>query len=488
MASGERKPFDNPAVEWIDSRLPVFTMMQKEYGVFPTPKNFNYFWNFGAIAMVMLITMIITGIFLAMHYTPHTSMAFDSVERIMRDVNGGWLIRYLHMNGASFFFIAVYIHIFRGMYYGSYKRPRELLWILGVIIFILMMATAFMGYVLPWGQMSYWGATVITNLFSAIPVVGDSIVALLWGGFSVDNPTLNRFFALHYLMPFVIFAVVFLHVWALHITGSNNPLGIEPKGKQDTLPFHPYYTIKDTFGLMVFLIIYVAFAFYAPDYLGHPDNYIPADPLVTPAHIVPEWYFLPFYAMLRSITFGVNIYIAIAAVFAVLAMLPVYSAKKNKDLNLVGIAGMFGFAGVFFALGYFSQLKDANGELILSLPLSDLLFVNAKLGGVGVMFGSLVLLLLMPWLDWHEIRSARFRPFYKLFLLVFVVVAWVLGVVGGKPAEGVWVYIGQISTLYYLAFFLVILPFLSRFEKGRDLPKSIHAAVLEKKKAAGGAQ
>ena len=262
MATKDRTAFENPVIEWVDSRLPVFTLMQKEYGVFPTPKNFNYFWNFGAIAMFMLVTMIVTGIVLAMNYTPHTALAFDSVERIMRDVNGGWLLRYIHANGASFFFIAVYIHIFRGMYYGSYKRPRELLWILGVVIFLLMMATAFMGYVLPWGQMSYWGATVITNLFSAIPLVGDSIVTWLWGGFSVDNPTLNRFFALHYLLPFVICAVVFLHVWALHITGSNNPAGIEPKGPQDTLPFHPYYTMKDSFGLLVFIMLYAFFIFF----------------------------------------------------------------------------------------------------------------------------------------------------------------------------------------------------------------------------------
>ena len=226
MASGKREKFDNPVVEWIDERLPVFTMMQKEYGVFPTPKNFNYFWNFGAILMVMLVIMIVTGIVLAMQYTAHVDYAFESVERIMRDVNGGWMLRYMHANGASFFFIAVYIHIFRGMYYGSYKKPRELLWMMGVLIFLLMMATAFMGYVLPWGQMSYWGATVITNLFSAIPLVGEGIVTWLWGGFSVDNPTLNRFFALHYLLPFVIFAVVFLHVWALHVTGSNNPSGL----------------------------------------------------------------------------------------------------------------------------------------------------------------------------------------------------------------------------------------------------------------------
>ena len=258
MASSHGTPpvFNNKVIAWIDHRLPIFSYIEKEYHTFPTPRNFNYFWNFGAIATVMLVLMIATGIVLATNYTPHVLMAFDSVERIDRDVPQGWLIRDLHMNGASFFFIAVYIHIFRGMYYGSYKAPRELLWILGVIIFLLMMATAFMGYVLPWGQMSFWGATVITNLFSAIPVVGDSIVTWLWGGFAIDNPTLNRFYALHYLLPFIIVAVVALHVIALHVHGSNNPLGIDPQGPQDTVPFHPYYTMKDGFGVMVFLIIY----------------------------------------------------------------------------------------------------------------------------------------------------------------------------------------------------------------------------------------
>ncbi|MBU0858364.1 MAG: cytochrome b N-terminal domain-containing protein, partial [Alphaproteobacteria bacterium] len=265
MASGPRAPFDNKVVEWVDSRLPIFTIMNKEYGVFPTPKNFNYFWNFGAIAMVMLITMIVTGIVLAMHYTPHASLAFGSVERLMRDVNWGWMLRYLHMNGASMFFAAVYIHIFRGMYYGSYKNPRELLWILGVVIYLLMMATAFMGYTLPWSQMGGWAANVITNLFTAIPIVGDDLLALLLGGFSVDNPTLNRFFSLHFVLPFVILGVVGLHVWALHVTGSNNPLGVDMKGPQDQLPFHPFYTAKDSFGLCVFLMIYVAITFFAPN-------------------------------------------------------------------------------------------------------------------------------------------------------------------------------------------------------------------------------
>ena len=291
----------NRIIRWIDYRLPVFSYLDHELNEYPTPRNLSYWWNFGSLAGFMLVTMIVTGIFLAMYYTPNVDMAFDSVERIRRDVNYGWLIQYIHMNGASFFFIVTYIHIFRGLYYGSYKNPRELLWILGVIILLLMMATAFMGYVLPWGQMSFWGATVITNLFSAIPKIGNAIVTWLWGGYAVGNPTLNRFYSLHYLLPFVIVAVVMLHVIALHQHGSNNPLGIDRKGPQDSIPFHPYYTIKDMFGLGVFLIAYAAFIFFLPNYLGDPQNYIPANPLVTPPEIVPEWYFLPFYAILRSV-------------------------------------------------------------------------------------------------------------------------------------------------------------------------------------------
>jgi ubiquinol-cytochrome c reductase cytochrome b subunit len=288
-------------IRWIDERLPVFTFISHELNEYPTPRNLSYWWNFGSLAGFMLVTMIATGIFLAMQYTPHVDFAFDSVERIMRDVNWGWLVRYIHMNGASFFFIVTYIHIFRGLYYGSYKYPRELLWILGVVILLLMMATAFMGYVLPWGQMSFWGATVITNLVSAIPIVGNDIVTWLWGGFAVGNPTLNRFYSLHYLLPFVIVGVVMLHLLALHQHGSNNPLGIDRKGPQDSIPFHPYYTIKDMFGMGVFLIVYAAFVFFMPNALGDPENYVPANPLQTPPEIVPEWYFLPFYAILRSV-------------------------------------------------------------------------------------------------------------------------------------------------------------------------------------------
>ena len=415
--------FGNPVINWIDARLPIFTMMQKEYGVFPTPRNFNYLWNFGAIAMVMLMVMIASGLVLAMHYTADTKVSFAVVERIMRDVDFGWLVRYIHMNGASMFFIAVYIHIFRGLYYGSYKQPRELLWILGVLILLLMMATAFMGYVLPWGQMSFWGATVITNLFSAIPLVGDTIVTWLWGGFSVDNPTLTRFFALHFLMPFVILGVVFLHIAALHVSGSNNPLGIEPKSDKDTIPFSPYYTVKDLFGLCVFLIIFAVFVFYAPNYMGHPDNYTPANPMVTPPHIVPEWYFLPFYAILRSFTFDITI------------------------------------------------------------PFTDIIVISSKLGGVLLMFGSIAVLFVLPWLDTSPVRSARFRPLYQKFFWLHMAVCITLGFMGAKPAEGIYTIVSQIGTFLYFAFFLIVLPLLNKYEKTLPLPPSIHEAILADKKA-----
>ena len=295
----------NPVEKWLDDRLPLIRFAKSTLIDFPTPKNLNYWWTFGAILAVCLVIQIVTGIVLAMHYTPHVSLAFDSVEHIRRDVNGGRIIQAVHAVGASMFFAAVYLHIFRGLYFGSYKAPREVLWILGVLIFALMMATAFMGYVLPWGQMSFWAATVITNIIGAVPVVGEPILQLLRGGFSVDNATLNRFFSLHYLLPFVIAAVVALHIWALHVPGNNNPLGVEVKESRDTVPFHPYYTMKDLFAIVVFLIPFAWFVFFAPNILGHPDNYVMANSQVTPAHIVPEWYFLPFYAILRAIDFNI---------------------------------------------------------------------------------------------------------------------------------------------------------------------------------------
>lgn len=403
----------NDFTRWIDSRLPIIRLAHDTMLEFPTPKNLNYWFTFGGILTFCLMVQIVTGIVLAMHYTPHAAHAFDSVEHIMRDVNYGWLLRYTHANGASMFFIAVYIHMFRGLYYGSYKAPREILWMLGVVIYLLMMATGFLGYALPWGQMSLWGANVITNLFGAVPFVGEAIRTWLWGGFSVDNPTLNRFFSLHYLLPFVIFAVVGLHIWALHVPGNNNPKGVDVKGPQDTVPFHPYYTIKDGFALVLFAIMFAVFVFYQPNALGHPDNYIPANELVTPEHIVPEWYYLPFYAMLRAITF-------------------------------------------------------------------DFLFIEAKLGGVIVMFGSILILFALPWLDTSKVRSGRYRPWFQFFFVIFLGVCLVLGWAGGQPAEGPVVVISQLCTAYYFAFFLIVLPLLGIFETPREVPASISEPVLKK--------
>jgi ubiquinol-cytochrome c reductase cytochrome b/c1 subunit len=396
----------NPALRWIERRLPIIGLVHASFVAYPTPRNLNYWWTFGAILSMMLGVQIVTGVILAMHYTPNVDMAFKSVESIVRDVNYGWLMRNMHASGASMFFIAVYIHMFRGLYYGSYKEPREILWILGVIIYLLMMATGFMGYVLPWGQMSFWGATVITNLFSAIPYVGESVVTLLWGGYSVGNPTLNRFFSLHYLLPFVIAAVVVLHIWALHVSGQNNPAGVEPKTEKDTVPFTPYATIKDAFGLSCFMIFFAWFIFYMPNYLGDADNYIPANPGVTPAHIVPEWYYLPFYAILRSIP--------------------------------------------------------------------------NKLAGVVAMFGAIVILAFLPWLDTARTKSSKYRPLAKQFFWIFVVVCILLGWLGAKPAEGIYVIAGRVLTFSYFAYFIIVLPLLSRIEKPRPVPNSIADDVLAK--------
>ncbi len=391
---------------WFESRLPIMGLIHSSFVVYPTPRNLNYWWTFGGILSVMLVTQILTGIVLVMHYTPHVDYAFSSVELIMRDVNWGWMLRYTHANGASMFFVAVYIHMLRGLYYGSYKAPREVLWILGVIIYLLMMATGFMGYVRPWGQMSFWGATVITNLFSAIPLVGESITTWLWGGYSVDNPTLNRFFSLHYLLPFMIAGVVVLHVWALHVVGQNNPDGVEVKNvARDTLPFTPYATIKDGFAMICFMMFFAWWIFYVPNYLGHADNYIEANPLATPAHIVPEWYYLPFYAILRA--------------------------------------------------------------------------VPSKLGGVVAMFSAIIVLCFLPWLDTSKVRSAKYRPVYKVFFWLFVASAIGLGYLGAMPAEGGYVLASRLLAVYYFAFFLVVMPLLGLFETPRALPASIADSVLK---------
>jgi quinol-cytochrome oxidoreductase complex cytochrome b subunit len=399
---------------WLDQRLPILRLANDTITTYPTPRNLNFWYSFGGILTFMLGIQIVTGIVLAMHYVPSSTMAFDSVENIMRDVNYGWLLRYMHSNGASFFFLAVYIHIFRGLYYGSYKAPREVLWILGVIIYVLMIATAFMGYVLPWGQMSFWAATVITNLFTAVdqvlPNVGTGIAHWLWGGFAVGDPTLNRFFSLHYLLPFVIAGVVVLHIWALHVPGNNNPLGIDVKGPQDTVPFHPYYTTKDLFFLSLFVILFALVVFYLPNALVEPDNYVPANPLVTPPEIVPEWYLLPFYAMLRSIP--------------------------------------------------------------------------QKLIGVIVLFGALITLVFVPWLDTSRVRSMRFRPLAKQFFWALVVDCLLLGYFGAHKPDAAILGTGipmlpfaRLCTAYYFAYFWIILPLLGLIETPRPLPATIATPV-----------
>jgi quinol-cytochrome oxidoreductase complex cytochrome b subunit len=411
---------------WLDARLPIMRLAHDTMSTFPTPRNLNIWYTFGGILTFCLGVQIVTGIVLAMHYTPTGAGAFDSVENIRRQVNYGWLLNFIHSNGASMFFLAVYIHMFRGLYYGSSKAPREVLWILGVIIYVVMVATAFLGYVLPWGQMSFWAATVITNLFTSLDQIiphlggshaaglGTTITQWLWGGFAVGDPTLNRFFSLHYLLPFVIAGLVGLHIWALHVPGNNNPLGIDVKGPQDTVPFHPYYTVKDAFYLCLFVILFAFLVFFAPDLVGNPDNYTPANPLVTPPHIVPEWYLLPFYAMLRSIP--------------------------------------------------------------------------QKLFGVLALFGAIATLLFVPWLDRSHVRSMRFRPLMKQFFWIFVIDCLILGYLGSQEPQKVFhlwggidisaLWPARIGTVYYFAFFWVIMPFVPLFETPRPRPDSIAASVL----------
>ena len=403
--------------KWMDERLPIGRVMHNQFIDFPTPRNLNYLWTFGGILTFILMAQILTGIVLAMHYQPSAAEAFDSIERIRRDVNFGWLLRPLHAVGASMFFLAAYIHIFRGLYYGSYKAPREILWIIGVLIFVVMMATAFMGYSLPWGQMSFWAVTVITNLFSSLDDVisglGTTIVQWLWGGYSVTGVTLIRFYSLHYLLPFVIVGLVGLHIWALHVVGQNSPTGLDVKTKSDAVPMYPYATSKDTVGMFVFLIVFVWFVFFLPDYLGHADNYIPANPMVTPPHIVPEWYFLPYYAILRAIP--------------------------------------------------------------------------SKLFGVMAIFASIGILVFLPWLDTSQVRSTKYRPFYKWFFWLFVFTCLALGYLGSKPAEGAYIFWARIFTIYYFAHFLIVLPLLGLIERPKKVPGSITEDVLGPEGTAGAA-
>jgi ubiquinol-cytochrome c reductase cytochrome b subunit len=374
-------------------KQPIVQLINDHLVDYPTPSNLTLFWNYGFLAGMCLTVQLVTGIALAMHYTPHVDLAFLSVEHIMRDVNGGWLLRYTHANGASMFFIVVFVHVGRGLYYGSYAEPRGFVWTLGVVILILMMATAFLGYVLVWGQMSFWAATVITNFFTAFPIVGDKIVTLLWGGFAVENATLNRFFSLHYLLPFVIAGAVIVHMAAVHQDGSNNPLGIS--STSDKISFFPYFFIKDTLSLIALLLFFSYFVYYSPNTLGHSDNYIPGNPMVTPEQIVPEWYFLPAYAILRSI--------------------------PNKLL------------------------------------------------GVLALFGALLVLLVLPFVTTSEVRSSLYRPLHQKFFWLLVADYVLLGYLGQQVPESPFIEIGQVASVYYFAYFLVIIPVLGRLEKSLRL-------------------
>ncbi|HHL42660.1 MAG TPA: cytochrome b/b6 [Hellea balneolensis] len=400
------------AEKWLDKRLPI-VRMGVDFMHFPSPRNLNYWYAFGGILTLCLMTQIITGIILAMHYTPSIDHAFDSVQRIKRDVPFGWLLQSMHAVGASMFFLAVYIHMFRGMFYGSYKAPRELLWIIGYLIYLAMMATGFLGYTLPWGQMSFWGATVITGFFGAIPIVGESLQQWLLGGYAVDNPTLQRFFSLHYLLPFIIAALVGLHVWAVHHVGQNNPLGISTKAKEDTLPFHPFYTMKDAFAIAVFLMIFALFVFYLPDALGHADNYQRANPMVTPSHIVPEWYFLPFYAILRAVPNKLAGITLMFLAIAVLFILPWLDTSKVRSMRFRPIARacFIIFLIACFILGW----CGANAPDAIAIPL----------GEHGISF---------KWLS-------------------------------------------RFATLYYFAYFIPILPVLGWIEKPKNVPDSITKAI-----------
>ena len=429
--SGHSTYEPNSAIErWLDSRLPLIRF-SADLLSYPTPRNLNYWWTFGGILAFCLGVQIVTGIVLAMHYDPSGAGAFISVEQnIMRDVNYGWLIRDIHATGASMFFVAVYIHILRGIYYGSYKAPREVLWLLGCIIYLLMMATAFMGYVLPWGQMSFWGAKVITNLLGALPVIGQPITTLLWGGFSVDSPTLNRFYSLHYLLPFVIAAVVGLHIWALHVPGNNNPTGVNVKTKTDTIAFHPYYTVKDAFAVGLFMIMFAIFVFYLPEGLAKVDNAVPANPLVTPAHIVPEWYLLPFYAILRAIPDKLTGVLALFGAIGMLFILPWLDRSKVRSMRYRPTARIYFFIWIVavLALGWCGS-QEPDGVVIPGSP--------------GPQF-----------LD-YPINS----------------VTW----------------LSRITGFYYFLYFLVITPVLSFVEKTLPVPDSLYTPVLGHSEAAGAA-
>ena len=461
MAFQEIKVSDNATVAqkglaWVDSRFPLSKLFKEHMSEYYAPKNFNFWYFFGSLAIVVLVIQIVTGIFLVMNYKPDAMKAFDSVEYIMREVPWGWLIRYMHSTGASMFFVVVYLHMFRGLIYGSYQKPRELIWIFGCTIFLLLMAEAFLGYLLPWGQMSYWGAQVIINLFAAIPLIGPDLALWLRGDYVVGDATLNRFFSLHVIaLPLVLVGLVAAHIIALHEVGSNNPDGIDIKNNLDAtgkpvdgIPFHPYYSVHDIMGLGVFLMIFAAIVFFAPEMGGYfleANNFIPADPLQTPSHIAPVWYFTPFYSMLRATTtpFLIPLWILCAIILGMVI-------KTNKDIRVKAVC-----AGILAALAVGFYIFDA------------------KFWGVVIMGGTVVILFFLPWLDKSPVRSIRYRPdFHKYIYGTFIVSFVILGYLGIKPPSPLFEKISQICTIYYLAFFFAM-PWWSKMGTFKPVPDRV---------------
>ena len=445
------------ALNWVDNRFPLSKLYKEHLSEYYAPKNFNFWYFFGSLALLVLVLQIVTGIFLVMHYKPDAALAFASVEYIMRDVPWGWLIRYMHSTGASAFFVVVYLHMYRGLIYGSYRKPRELVWVFGCAIFLVLMAEAFMGYLLPWGQMSYWGAQVIVNLFSAIPFIGPDLALLIRGDYVVGDATLNRFFSFHVIaVPLVLLGLVVAHIIALHEVGSNNPDGVEIKALKnekgiplDGIPFHPYYSVHDTLGVSVFLMAFSAIVFFAPELGGYfleYNNFIPADPLTTPLHIAPVWYFTPYYSMLRAVT-SQMIYVFIAVVLLA-ALMAVVKVKMAAPLKL----GVLGAAVV------------ASG-LLLS--------IDAKFWGVVIMGGAVVIMFFLPWLDNSKAKSIRDRPSWNKWLyVVFVINFFILGYLGVKPPSPVGELVSQVGTMIYFGFFL-LMPWWSRIGESKPVPTRV---------------
>jgi ubiquinol-cytochrome c reductase cytochrome b subunit len=447
---------------WFENRLPTaFDAYRVHMSEYYAPKNFNFWYIFGSLSMLVLVIQIVTGIFLTMHYKPDAALAFGSVEYIMRDVPWGWLVRYMHSTGASAFFVVVYLHMFRGLIYGSYRKPRELVWIFGCAIFLCLMAEAFMGYLLPWGQMSYWGAQVIVNLFAAIPFVGPDLALLIRGDYVVGDATLNRFFSFHVIaVPLVLLGLVAAHIFALHDVGSNNPDGVEIKANKDKngipldgIPFHPYYTVHDIFAVCMFLMVFTAIIFFAPEVGGYfleYNNFIPADPLKTPAHIAPVWYFTPYYSMLRAIT-SEMMYVLIACV----------------------VGGAFLVAAKFKMPSLFKGVIVVAALVVAAMMLS----IDAKFWGVVVMGGACIILFFLPWLDYSPVKSIRYRPdWHKYLYAIFVVNFFVLGYLGTQPPSPTGERISQIGTLFYFGFF-ILMPWWSKLGESKPVPNRVTFAA-----------